>query len=200
MGRDVMELIRSVDLKGLSAYRAELIGAAVMTVLSFAFYLAWGHGSSEMKRLSGQIDGVRLEIKRVAEERTQAASLDRSVAEAAGRLAVAEGRLRSVREKLPTDRHVSRILSELSENGADARIVAIKPLPPEDRGELARLPFQITMEARYIPFGRYIERMEGLPRLVVVDNFTIAPAEEGSATLTSNIFLSAYVTGYGGGR
>src|SRR3990172_7026816 len=94
--------------------------------------------------------------------------------------------------------HISRLLSDLSDSGGDVKIVSIKPLAPEDKGELARLPFQINMESRFVSLGAYIERIENLPRLMVIDNITIEPKEEGSRVLNSNLFLSAYVLGYGG--
>lgn len=188
------------DVHALDRFRFELIGAVVLIVFTFVFYLGWRSGKNETARLDGLIKAASAQISQIEAEAETIEGLDRAVNDASRNLALLEGRLKAVNERLPSDRHISRLLSDLSDSGNDVKIVSIKPLAPEDKGELARLPFQINMESRFVSFGAYIERIESLPRLMVIDNITIEPKEEGSRVLNSNLFLSAYVLGYGGGK
>lgn len=186
------------DVQTLERLRFELIGAVALIVFTIVFYLFWRSGGGEIARLDGRIAAANAEAGRIEAEASTIEGLGHAVSEAERNLAILEERLRAINERLPSDRHISRLLSDLSDSGSDVKILSIKPLAPEDKGELARLPFQINMESRFVSFGAYIERIENLPRLIVIDNITIEPREEGSQELNSNLFLSAYVLGYGG--
>lgn len=188
------------DVHALDRFRFELIGAVVLIVFTFAFYLGWRVNVNETTRLDGLIKAANAQVSQIQADVSTIEGLDNAVNDARRNLALLEGRLKAINERLPSDKHISRLLSDLSDNGGDLKIVSIKPLAPEDKGELARLPFQISMESGFVPFGAYIERIENLPRLMVIDNITIEPKEEGSRVLNSNLFLSAYVLGYGGGK
>jgi len=186
------------DIHALDRFRTELIGAAVLIVFTIVFYLGWHSAENETARLDGLIKAANAQVSQIEADASTIEGLDKAVNDAEKNLALLEGKLKAVNERLPSDRHISRLLSDLSDSGGDVKIVSIKPLAPEDKGELARLPFQINMESRFVSLGAYIERIENLPRLMVIDNITIEPKEEGSRVLNSNLFLSAYVLGYGG--
>lgn len=202
MNGDLKKLLSSIDAVFLSRFGAEVIGALALMVFSFFFYrFGYLHNFRELSAIDEGIVSARNEITRIRQEAVSAEGLDRAVGEASENLRVLERRLKGLKEKLPSDKLVSRLLAEFSENGtAGLKVVSIKPLPPEDKGELSRLPFQITLESRFMPFGNYLERIENLPRLMVVDNFMIEPSEDGSNTLVSNIYLSAYILNNGQGR
>jgi Tfp pilus assembly protein PilO len=187
-----------IDAKALGRFRFELAAAGALALLTLVFYFAWQANKNEISRLDNAVKAASAESARIEAEASTAEGLDRAVSDASVSLALLEERLKAISERLPSDRHISRLLADLSESGQDAKIISIKPLPPEDKGELARLPFQISIESRFSSFGAYMERIENLPRLMVIDNVSIEPREEGSTVLNSNIFLSAYVLGYGG--
>ncbi|MBI2400840.1 MAG: type 4a pilus biogenesis protein PilO [Deltaproteobacteria bacterium] len=188
------------DIHAIERFRFELIGAMVLIIFTFVFYFGWRVNENETARLDGLINAAKAQISQIETEASTIEGLGQAVNDAGRNLALLEGRLKAINERLPSDRHIARLLSDLSDSGGDVKIVSIKPLQPEDKGELARLPFQISMESRFVSFGAYIERIENLPRLMVIDNITIEPREEGSNMLNSNLFLSAYVLGYGGGK
>jgi type IV pilus assembly protein PilO len=195
-----LEKLFHFDVQSLKRNRFELTGALVLVLLTTVFYLAWRAGKAESTRLDGLLKAGGAEINAIAAEASTAEGLQRAINDAGMDLTLLEDRLKTINERLPSDRHISRLLADLSENGSGVRITSIKPLPPEDKGELARLPFQINIESGFVPLGFYIEKIEKLPRLMVIDNVTIEPKEEGSRMLNANIFLSAYVLGYGGSQ
>lgn len=190
----------SIDMHALERFRFELIGACVLIVVTLVFFFLWRHNSAEIARLERTVAAKSAEVARIEAEASTLKGLEAAVEEASKNLSQLEGKLKTMNERLPSDRHISRLLSDLTDNGHGVRIVSIKPLAPEDRGELARLPFQINMESGFVPFGAYIERIENLPRLIVIDNISIEPKEDGTNMLNSNLYLSAYVLGYGGRR
>lgn len=190
----------NIDLQRIERFRFELSGALVLIALTFVFFVAWRHNRAEIQKLDGMIAAKSAEVARIEAEASTVAGLERAVEEATQNLKLLEEKHRAMSERLPSDGHISKLLADLSDSGHGVRIVSIKPLAPEDKGELARLPFQINMETRFVPFGAYVERIENLPRLMVIDNITIEPKDDGSNTLNTNLFLSAYVHGYGGRR
>ncbi|MDO8427341.1 MAG: type 4a pilus biogenesis protein PilO [Deltaproteobacteria bacterium] len=200
MNGDMLKSLQSINLPFLKKFKREFIAALALIAFSFISYkLVYLRNISEIARTEARINGARSDIEKIEAETRAAGNLSKTAAEAAANLKLLEERLRSLKERLPSDKQVSRLLSEFSENdtGRGIRIVSIKPLPPEEKGALSRLPFQITMEARFIPFGDYLERVEKMPRLIIVDNFMIEPKEENSATLRTQVYLSAYIMNYG---
>lgn len=190
----------NIDLSSLGRLTFELAGVGVLAVITAVFLGLFRLNSAELNRIDGAISQVSADVARIEATASTVKGLEAAVEEASKNLSILEERLRSTNERLPSDRHISRLLSDLSDNGHGIKIVSIKPLQPEDKGELARLPFQINMESRFVPFGAYIERIENLPRLMIIDNITVEPKEYGSNVLNTNLFLSAYVLGYGGKR
>lgn len=190
----------NIDLQRVKRFRFELTGAVVLIILTVVFVLAWRRDSAGIKEIDGMIASRSAEAARIEAEASTVAGLERALEEATRNLTLLQEKQRAMSERLPSDGHISRLLADLSESGHGVRIVSIKPLAPEEKGELARLPFQISMESRFVPFGAYVERIENLPRLMVIDNITIEPKEDGSNTLNTSLFLSAYVHGYGGRR
>lgn len=193
-------LLKAIDPRGLAAYRPEALGVLAFIAVSVFFYkFVFLHNRAEIADLDAEIEASRAETFRINAEIKSSQGLEGAVQEAVKGLAAMEGKLKGLNQRLPSDRHISMLLAEFTTGAQDGlRIVSIKPLQPEDKGELARLPFQITLETRFVPLGNYIERIENLPRLMVVDNVSIEPKEEGSSILNANITLSAYVMGYGG--
>lgn len=189
-----------IDPQRLVRVRFEISGALVLVALTIVFFFVWRHNAAELGRLDGKIASKEAELARIEAESSNVKGLERAIEEAVKNLRLLEERHRAMNERLPSDGHISRLLSDLADSGHGVRIVSIKPLAPEDKGEVARLPFQISMESRFAQFGAYVERIENLPRLMVIDNITIEPKDDGSNTLHTNLFLSAYVLGYGGRR
>ncbi len=194
-----MKKMTRLGLRGLEGKKGWLISAVLFMGVNVAFFVAWRSGVSEAERVDRLMAAAKTEVKGLEDSAASTHGMEAALREAEKRLAGLEAKLRDANERLPSDRHISDLLSDLSESGENVRIVAIKPLPPEDKGELARLPYQISVEAPFRPLGAYIEKIENLPGLIVIDNISIEAKEEGSRVLHANIFLSAFVLGYGGG-
>ena len=198
-----LKAFRELDLSRLKVFKGELIALLGLFVFSVVFYRSgYLRNVREISSLDGRIEGARAELGKTEAEARASVNLEKTVAEASVSLRLLEDRLKGLKERLPSDKQASKLLTELSDSRvAGIRIVSIKPLPPEDRGEdrgeLSRLPFQVTIEARFIPFGDYLERVEKMPRLMMVDNFMVEPKDDSSAVLRAQVYLSAYMMNYG---
>lgn len=200
MNGDFLKQLAAVDLAWVIRLKKELIGLTLLIAISFFFYAyayQWTVGASNAA--SRQIQSARMEMKRIQGEIDAAEELKKTVAEASVNLKQIEARLHEMKERLPSDKHISRILAEVSENGfkRNVHIVSIKPVAFEDKGELLRLPFQITMEADFKSFGDYLERIENLQRVMMVDNFKIEKKEGAATIVAGEVYLSAYVLDHG---
>lgn len=199
MNGDVLRSIAAADVAStLNAFRREILAALVLAAFGLFFYrFVYTAGAEELAAAKNRSAAIAAETERIAAEVAAVEGLRRQVLEAESRLAVLEGRLESLRERLPTEKNISEILSEFSSgtNGGSA-IVSVKPLDPEVKGELTRLPFHLKMETTFLGFGEYLEGIEKMARIMVVDNFMIEAGEgAGPGRLSSQIFLSAYILG-----
>lgn len=199
-GNDLLKSLPRFDVETVKGLRREILGAMILVAFSFFFHrFIYQKGVFALRQTDTSITSTLSEITRVRAETEAIEGLKKSVAEATDKLLRVEAGLRRLEERLPSEKHVSEILSRISgvDKGADVRILSIKPLPAEERAGLTRLPFQINMETHYIPFGEYLARIENLERLMIVDNFMIEMGEGKPARLNARLFLSAYVLGPG---
>lgn len=197
MSGNAVERITRLDLNRIGKNRGWLIAAALLAAASIALYVAWRSGESELERLERLIGAARSEAASLEAASASSKGLEAALRESEKNVEALEAKLEALNGRLPSDRHISNLFADLAGNGESLRIVSIRPLPPEDRGELARLPFQISVEAPFLALGAYIEKIENLPRLMVIENIAIEAKEEGRGGLRADIFLSAFVPGYG---
>lgn len=194
--------ITSFDFEVIKGFRRQALGLAVLVAFGLFFhkfiYLA---GAEKIAALEARSASLVSERERIAAEVAAVEGLRIKVSEAESQLKGIRTRLRSLRERLPSERQISAILSDISREGRKRagraeQIASIKPLAPEVRGELTRLPFQINMETGFMRFGDYMERIERLPRIIIVDNFMLEAADNGAAgRLAAQMHLSTYILG-----
>jgi len=120
----------------------------------------------------------------------------RSLDAAALDMQMLEARINSMRERLPSNKREAGILADLTRLGGEhgLHITMIRPLPVEEKGELLRIPFQVNAEGGFFELGGYINSLEGLTRVVVVDNFMLE-GTDGTDKLAAQFFISAYALG-----
>ncbi|MBI5344023.1 MAG: type 4a pilus biogenesis protein PilO [Deltaproteobacteria bacterium] len=199
-GKDILTAFSSIDLASVKALRREIIALVLTAAFSyFSYRFIYLRNRAEMKAVDERRKGIAVEIEQINAGIKASEELRKTVAEAGRSLKGIEDRFRFIRSRLPSDRNISKILRDIAEGDLKAglKITSIKPLVPEEKGELMRLPMQITMEARFISFGEYLERIENLERLMIVDNFMIEAKEKDTGThmLTSQMYLGAYIMG-----
>lgn len=201
MNKGFLKGVTDIDLSVLKELKVEImIGIAFAAAGLIFFKFVYMQGLETAHMADARATDARAEITRVKADAQAAEKLLKSVKEASANLSLLEARLNSLRGRLPSDKRIAMILDEITGSNTlkRIRVIAVKPLPPEDKGELIRLPFQISVESGFFDFGGYIEMIEGLPRIIIVDNFMLELKDNDKAALTSQVYLSAYALSYGG--
>lgn len=197
-GRELFDKLRAADLQPLTHLKREAVFLALFLIATVVFYrFVYMRGVRELGSMESRMKATRIEMDRIKNEIQAAEDLRKSVAEAAKSLKAADEKLKYLQERLPAGKSIAAILREIAggDERTGLRIVAIKPLPTEEKGALIRLPFQITMQSRFTGFGEYLERIEGLERVIIVDNFMIEAKDDSAPAVTSQVYLSAYIMG-----
>lgn len=190
------------DLASVNEFRTEIFAALILVAVTFLFYGAvYSKGAEKLDGLKTREAGVRSEIVRIKSEIARTGPLKMKLGESFGKTERIAGRVEEVMRRLPTERHLSGILVELApKEFRREMLLSVKSLPHEARGSFTRLPFQVDLESGFIPFGNYLQKLENLDRILVVDNFSILATDEKSALLSIKLYLSAYVLANPGGR
>jgi Tfp pilus assembly protein PilO len=194
-GEGLLKSFRSIDPGTIRAFKAEAVGLAALVVFSALFFrFVYSRNAGEIASAAGRVNAARAEMEGIRAEIQASENLSKVVAQASENLLRLDERLKGVKERLPSERQVSSILDELTDGAMkrDVLVVSVKPLQHEAQGELLRMPFQVTLEARFISIGGYIERLENLPRIIMVDNFMMEPRDDGAGALTAQMYISAY--------
>lgn len=195
MNSDIQKLLSSFRLSISGDQRKEIIAIAMVAAFSLLFYrFVYLGNARSIAEADIAAANSRRELTAMKEEIQGAGTLRKLVEDSSLSLKRLEARLRDTKERIPSNRSVSGVIAEISGNdGKDGvRVLGIKPLPPEARDGLTRLPFLVTIEGRFTSIGDYFERIENMRRIMVIDNILLEPKAESSQTLSAQVYLSAY--------
>ncbi|MBI5970545.1 MAG: type 4a pilus biogenesis protein PilO [Deltaproteobacteria bacterium] len=193
----ILKSIPNLDMGSLFAFKREfVIAAAAAFIVFFSYRFVYIGNVEVIKNIDAKINAGRSEIGRIRAEIQAGEALKAALSRAQADLDAVEKGLRSLNERLPSDKQISRILYSITVNGSGGgvRIISIKPMQPEEKEGLIRIPLQINAEGRFAATGDYIERIENLPRIITVDNFLIE-SKDGAGYVSSRVFMSAYILG-----
>ncbi|MBI5826170.1 MAG: type 4a pilus biogenesis protein PilO [Deltaproteobacteria bacterium] len=195
MNSDIQKLLSSFRLSISEEQRKEIIAVVLVAAFSLLFYRFVYLGNARaIAQEDLAIANSQRELAAVKEEIQGAHTLKKLVEDSSLSLKRLEARLRDIKERIPSNRNVSGVIAEIS--GGDAksgvRVLGIKPLPPETRDGLTRLPFLVTVEGRFASIGDWFERIENMRRIMVIDNILLEPRAENSQALSAQVYVSAY--------
>lgn len=196
MNSDMQKFLSSLRLSVADDLKKELIGVAILAAFSLLFYRFVYLGN--VRKIADSeliITGSQKEIAAIKDEIQGSHRLKKSVEDASLNLNRLEARLKNIGERLPSDKNVSSLIAEISGNdsGTGVHVLGIKPLPHEDKNGLTRLPFLVTVEGRFTGIGDYLERIENMRRIMIVDNFMMEPKGDNPQVLSAQVYLSAYI-------
>ncbi len=195
-GEAFIKAFGSIDLSKAIALKKDIIIFIMIIAASvFAFRLFYAHDKKAIAMAELEIRTLKEESSRVGFEIKATEGLNKALSEATAERTRLEGRLKGIKERLPSDKRISRIIADVT--GADetggVKVSSVKPLEPENKGEVTRIPLHMVVEAGFIPFGRYLETIDELRRIIIVDNFMIEQKEETGQVLNVQLYLSAYL-------
>ncbi len=193
---DTLKTFKSVDSASLKLFRSEFIVVGIFLIATFAFYkFVYQANVTEAIARDAKMVQLRADIARIQSEVRSSEKMRAAVADAASNLAALEERLVNLKLRLPSEKQLSGILAKINANSGKkgVRIVSIKPQAAEDKGELTRMPFHVVLECGFASFGEYLDMIENLKRIIIVDNFMLENKDGATLTLTAHMYLSAYV-------
>ncbi|WP_339498267.1 type 4a pilus biogenesis protein PilO [Pseudomonas silesiensis] len=97
--------------------------------------------------------------------------------------------------QLPSDTEVPGLLEDITRTGLGSGLEfeEIKLLPEESRQFYIELPIQITVTGAYHDLATFVSGVAGLPRIVTLHDFDIAPANpDGGPKLRMSILAKTY--------
>lgn len=191
-----LKTFKASDLASLKLFRSEIIAVGLLFVFTLASYkLVYQANVGIALARDAKIQEMRADVTRIQAEVQASEKLRAAIADAASNLTALDERLVNLKMRLPSEKQLSGILAEINANSnkKGVRIVSIKPQAPEDKGELTRMPFHVVAECGFTSFGEYLDMVENLKRIIIVDNFMLENKDEASLILTAHVYLSAYV-------
>jgi type IV pilus assembly protein PilO len=192
---DSLRSLREVELSDLTL---DTVGSWPMPIKVLAWLVVFGlvcflGYNYHLKDMQGQLEQVRQQEVQLKEQYRvkafQVANLDALRAQ----LAEMEDQFGALLGQLPTDTEVPGLLEDMTEKGVDAGL-DFKSISLQ--GERAadfyiELPIDISVQGGYHDLGGFVSGVAGLPRIVTLHDFTIAPGAN-AGDLNMRILAKTY--------
>ncbi|SDT26365.1 type IV pilus assembly protein PilO [Halopseudomonas xinjiangensis] len=182
-----MESLKKVDLNDLDFNNiGAWPGALKVIVAALVFIVLVGLGYQfHLKDLRASLEQSEAKEVQLRDEFTQksfrAANLDAYKEQ----LAEIEERFGTLLKQLPSDTEVPGLLEDITQMGLNSGLEfeSITLQPEVVQPFYIELPISIVVQGSYHDIGTFVSSVAGLPRIVTLHDFTIAPLEDGNSDL-----------------
>lgn len=168
---------------------------AVGIVAGWWFYLlkpAW----DELDRLQGELTRVEQDLLQKRRISTELPKLEAALADLRRELDAALA-------KLPEEKEIPRLLTQISRLGQESGLAftLFKPGNPAKRDFYAEIPIQIKVDGTYHALGRFFDRLSRMDRIVNVTELKVAQttakadAKSVRGTITAEFTAITFVFG-----
>ncbi|MBK5352972.1 type 4a pilus biogenesis protein PilO [Pseudomonas sp. TH41] len=191
------EALRKIDLNDLDTNN---IGSwppaikALAGVLLMILVLALGYSFSTSD-LESQLDQKREEESTLKEQFANKAHMAANLELYTQQMKEMENSFGVLLRQLPSDTEVPGLLEDITRTGLGSGLEfeEIKLLPEVTQQFYIELPIQITVTGAYHDLATFVSGVAGLPRIVTLHDFDIAPASpDGGPKLRMNILAKTY--------
>lgn len=183
-------------LEYMAEYRTEILAAAVVITFTMFFYnFVYSSSRDEIKKIDVQIKALESDKSRALAELEQKRKMSEKLKSSMEGLKQVERDFKDARSRLPSEKQLSLILEGIMDEDAKkgVRFISVKPMHAEEGKEFIRLPFILSMNGRFIPFGKYLENIERSSRLFTIEDFKIETKEDIQPDINIQLYLSTYV-------
>ena len=192
---DSLRSLREVELSDLTL---DTVGSWPMPIKVLAWLVVFGlvcflGYNYHLKDMQGQLEQVRQQEVQLKEQYRvkafQVANLDALRAQ----LAEMEDQFGALLGQLPTDTEVPGLLEDMTEKGVDAGLDFNSISLQGERAAdfYVELPIDISVQGGYHDLGGFVSGVAGLPRIVTLHDFTIAPGAN-AGDLNMRILAKTY--------
>jgi type IV pilus assembly protein PilO len=192
-----LEGLRRIDIHELDTHNIGswppaikvLVGVLVMILV---LALGYSFSTSEVQR---QLDLKREEEAALKEQFATKAHMAANLERYAQKLKEMENSFGVLLRQLPSDTEVPGLLEDITRTGLGSGLEfeEIKLLPEMTRPFYIELPIQITVTGAYHDLATFVSGVAGLPRIVTLHDFDLAPAKpDGGPKLRMSILAKTY--------
>ncbi|WP_434593193.1 type 4a pilus biogenesis protein PilO [Pseudomonas sp. R4-83] len=192
-----LESLRSVDFNDLDTSNIGSWPAAVKFIagaLLMVLVLALGYNFF-LSDLENQHDLKREEELTLKEQFASKARLSANLELYTQQMKEMENTFGELLRQLPSDTEVPGLLEDITRTGLGSGLEfeEIKLLPEVTQPFYIELPIQITVTGAYHDLATFVSGVAGLPRIVTLHDFELAPAnKEGGPKLRMSILAKTY--------
>jgi type IV pilus assembly protein PilO len=161
---------------------ASVVGAVLVVALWWMFVFSGIR--SEASDVDKEIDTAKAETTSLEAQLAQLEDLEANGAET-------QARLEQLRKAVPEQADLAAFIDEVNALGAASGVewVSVAPSTPTLASGVNSIMFSMTVDGGYFQVLDFLNRVENMSRLVVVDGITLDQGEstEGTPTLTANL-------------
>jgi type IV pilus assembly protein PilO len=192
-----LESLRDIDFNDLDTSNIGSWPAAVKAItgaLLMVLVLALGYNFF-ISDLENQLEAKREEEATLKEQFASKARLSANLELYTQQMKEMENTFGVLLRQLPSDTEVPGLLEDITRTGLGSGLEfeEIKLLPEVTQQFYIELPIQITVTGAYHDLATFVSGVAGLPRIVTLHDFELAPADkEGGPKLRMSILAKTY--------
>ena len=178
--RDLRELdVNELSLDNIGSWPLAVKVIAWVLVFLLVAVLGYFYNISDLRDQLTQSESREVELKREFEDKAFKAANLEALRKQMVEMQASFGALVS---QLPSDTEVPGLLEDITNKGVESglEIKSIKLEPEQAKEFYVELPISIEVTGSYHDFGTFVSGIAGLPRIVTLHNFKIAPANKSS--------------------
>ena len=189
--------LRNIDINDLDTNNMGSWPPAIKAIagaLLMVLVLALGY-NFYLSDLESQLDSKREEETTLKEQFASKARMAANLELYTQQLKEMENSFGVLLRQLPSDTEVPGLLEDITRTGLGSGLEfeEIKLLPEVTQPFYIELPIQITVTGAYHDLATFVSGVAGLPRIVTLHDFDIAPANpEGGTKLRMSILAKTY--------
>jgi type IV pilus assembly protein PilO len=179
--QDVVRELRELDVNELSL---DNIGSWPVSVKFIAWVLVfvlvvlagYFYNISDLRNELAQTEAKEAQLRKEFEDKAFKAANLEALRKQMAEMEVSFGALV---KQLPSDTEVPGLIEDITNKGVESglEIKGIKLEPELTKEFYVELPISIEVTGSYHDFGTFVSGIAGLPRIVTLHNFKIAPAD-----------------------
>ncbi len=160
----------ALDFKTMDKKTLAILGGAFVVIVGVGYYFLVV--SPRQEQITSLTAEARRLAKEVAEARAAAAVLPQLMKE----VAALEVQLKEVLVKLPEEKEIPSLLTQVSALGQQSGLefTAFRPAAIQPRDFYSEVPINLRVEGSYHTLGTFFDRVSKLPRIVTIGDIRIA--------------------------